>query len=202
MMVFNLTDEHQLVRQTAREFAEQHLKPIAAELDQTARFPAEIVKQMAELGFMGIAIPEAYGGAGMDYLSYALVVEEISRVCGSTGVILSAHSSLACDPINANGTEEQKNKFLTPMASGKKIGCFGLTEPAAGSDAGSLKTSAVLEKDEWVLNGSKIFITNGAEAEVAVVFAVTDREKGAKGISALSWKKAPPAFPSVKRKKN
>ena len=193
-MNLNLTEEQKLVQQTAREFAEKNIKPIAAELDQTGRYPAEVISKMAELGFMGIAFPEAYGGAGMDYLSYALVVEEISRACGSTGVILSAHSSLACDPIAANGTDEQKKKFLTPMAAGRKIGCYGLTEPSAGSDVSSLKTTAVLEKDEWVLNGTKLFITNGGQAEVAVVFAITDKSKGPKGISAFIVEKGTPGF--------
>ena len=153
-MYFYLTDEQRMVQQVAREFAENEVKPIAAELDQTGRFPTELIKRMSGLGFMGIAIPQEYGGAGMDYVSYALVVEEISRACGSTGVIMSAHSSLACDPINSNGTEEQKKQFLTPLAAGQKIGCLGLTESGAGSDVSSIKTAAVEKGDKWVINGT------------------------------------------------
>jgi len=200
-MNFNFTEEQKLVRDTARDFAENQVKPLAKELDETSRYPTELIAQMAELGFMGIAYPEKYGGAGMDYVSYAIVVEEISRACGSTGVILSAHSSLACDPIYNYGTEEQKIKYLKPMASGKKIGCLGLTEPGAGSDAASLKTTAELKGNEWILNGTKLFITNGGQAEVAVILAVTDKSKGYKGISAFIVEKGVPGYSVGKAEK-
>ncbi|MBI4834767.1 MAG: acyl-CoA dehydrogenase [Planctomycetes bacterium] len=200
-MDFQLTEEQKLVRDTARDFAENQVKPIAADLDATSRYPAELVAQMSELGFMGVAFPEKYGGAGMDYLSYSIVVEEISRACGATGVIVSAHSSLACDPIYNFGTEEQKLKFLKPMASGKKLGCLGLTEPGAGSDAASLKTIAELKGNEWVLNGTKLFITNGGQAEIAIVIAITDKEKGYKGISAFIVEKGSPGFSVGKAEK-
>jgi len=196
-----LTEEQRLVRETARDFAENKVKPLAAELDASARFPSELIPQMAELGFMGVPYPEKYGGAGMDYIAYALVVEEISRACGSTGVIISAHTSLACDPIYNYGTEEQKQKFLKPMASGKKIGCFGLTESGAGSDAAALKTSAELKGNQWLINGTKLFITNGGQAEVAVIFALTDREKKHKGISAFIIEKGTPGFSIGKTEK-
>ena len=171
-MDFYLSEEQKLVRDTARDFAENQVKPLAAELDSTSRFPAELIPQLAEMGFMGVAYPEKYGGAGMDYVSYAIVIEEISRACASTGVIISAHSSLACDPIYNYGTEEQKMKFLKPMASGKKIGCLGLTEPGAGSDAANVKTTSELVGNEWIINGTKLFITNGGQAEVAVTVAL------------------------------
>lgn len=193
-MNFCLTEEQQMVQNVAREFAEDKVRPLAAELDQTGRFPAELINQMAELGFLGVVFPEEYGGAGMDYISYAVVVEEISCACGSTGIIMSAHSSLVCDPIYAYGTEEQKRRFLVPLVKGKKIGCYGLTEPGAGSDAASIKTTAELSGDEWIINGTKLFITNGAEAEVILVFAVTDKEKGKRGISAFIVEKNTPGF--------
>ncbi len=193
-MHFNLTDEQQMVQQVAREFAEKEIKPLAAELDKTGRFPTELIQRMSELGFLGIAMPEEYGGAGMDYFTYALVVEEISRACASTGVIVSAHSSLVCDPIYANGTEEQKKKFLMPLASGKKIGCLSLTESGAGSDVSSIKTTALLEGNEWIINGSKLFATNGAQADITIVVAVTDKSKGHRGQSAFIVEKGTPGF--------
>ena len=193
-MDFMLTDEQRALQDMVHDFAEKELKPIAAELDEHHKFPAEVVAQMAELGLMGVAYPEKYGGAEMDYQSYAIVIEELSRGCAGTGVICSAHSSLACDPIYHFGTEAQKMKFLVPMAQGKSIGCFGLTEPGAGSDASSLKTHAKRFGDEYVLNGSKIFITNAVEAKVAVVFAATDKEKGARGISAFIVEADTPGF--------
>lgn len=200
-MDFYLSEEQKLVRDTARDFAENQVKPLAAELDATSRFPAELIPQLAEMGFMGVAYPEKYGGAGMDYVSYAIVIEEISRACASTGVIISAHSSLACDPIYNYGTEEQKMKFLKPMASGKKIGCLGLTEPGAGSDAANVKTTAELVGNEWVINGTKLFITNGGQAEVAVTLGVTDKDKGTKGISAFIIEKGTPGFTIGKSEK-
>ncbi len=184
-MEFELNDIQTMVRDTARKFAREEVAPLAAEMDKEARFRPELVKQMAELGFLGAAIPEAYGGAGMDYQCYAIIVEELSAACASTGVVVSAHSSLCCDPILKFGTEEQKKKFLPPLASGQMLGCLGLTEPQAGTDAGNVKTTAVLDGDAWVLNGTKIFITNGGPAGVAVVIASTDRSAKHKGLSAF-----------------
>ncbi len=184
-MNFELDDVQTLVRDTARRFAQEEIAPLAAEMDKTATFRPELVRKMGELGFMGVAIPEQYGGGGMDYRCYALVVEEISAACAATGVIVSAHSSLCCDPILKFGTEEQKRKYLPPLASGQMLGCLALTEPQAGSDAGSVRTTAVLDGNEWVLNGTKIFITNGGPAGVAVVIASTDRSKKHKGLSAF-----------------
>ncbi len=184
-MNFELDDVQTLVRDTARRFAQEEIAPLAAEMDKTAAFRMELVRKMGELGFMGVAIPEQYGGGGMDYRCYALVIEEISAACAATGVIVSAHSSLCCDPILKFGTEEQKQKYLPPLASGHMLGCLALTEPQAGSDAGSVRTTAVLDGNEWVLNGTKIFITNGGPAGVAVVIASTDRSKRHKGLSAF-----------------
>ena len=184
-MDFELNDIQTMVRDTARKFAREEVAPVAAEMDKAARFRPELVRQLGELGFLGAAIPEAYGGAGMDYQCYAIIVEELSAACASTGVVVSAHSSLCCDPILKFGTEEQKKKFLPPLASGRMLGCLGLTEPQAGTDAGNVKTTAVLDGDAWVLNGTKIFITNGGPAGVAVVIASTDRSAKHKGLSAF-----------------
>ncbi len=184
-MNFELDDVQTLVRDTARRFAQEEVAPLAAEMDKTATFRMELVKQMGELGFMGVAIPEQYGGGGMDYRCYSIVVEELSAVCASTGVVVSAHSSLCCDPIYRFGTEEQKKKYLVPLASGQMLGCLGLTEPQAGTDAGAVRTTAVLDGNEWVLNGTKIFITNGGQAGVAVVIASTDRSAKHRGLSAF-----------------
>ncbi|WBW98557.1 acyl-CoA dehydrogenase [Oceanirhabdus sp. W0125-5] len=184
-MIFELTREQQYVRQMMREFAENEVKPIAAEIDETERFPIENVEKMAKLGVMGIPIPTEFGGAGGDNISYAIAVEELSRVCGSTGVILSAHMSLCTAVINQFGTPEQKEKYLHDLASGKKIGAFGLTEPNAGTDAAGQQTTAVLDGDNYILNGQKIFITNGGAADTFIVFAMTDKSKGVKGITAF-----------------
>ena len=184
-MHFELSDVQKLVVETACKFATEVVGPLAAKMDKEGKFQMKLVRQMGELGFMGVAFPEEYGGGGMDYQSYALVVEALSKVCASTGVVVSAHSSLCCDPIYRYGTEEQKQKFLPPLLSGQMLGCLGLTEAQAGSDAANLKTTAVLDGDRWVLNGSKIFITNGGPAGVAVVIAVTDKAAGAKGLSAF-----------------
>ncbi len=184
-MDFELNDIQTMVRDTARKFAREEVAPLAAEMDKEARFKPELVQQMGELGFLGAAVPEAYGGAGMDYQCYAIIVEELSSACASTGVVVSAHSSLCCDPILKFGTEEQKKQFLPPLASGQMLGCLGLTEPQAGTDAGNVKTTAVLDGDAWVLNGTKIFITNGGPAGVAVVIASTDRSAKHKGLSAF-----------------
>src|SRR5512139_1157828 len=174
-MDFELDDIQKMVRDTARKFAKEEVAPLAAEMDKTAKFRMDLVKKMADLGCLGVAFPEEYGGGGMDYRCYAIVIEELSTVCASTGVVVSAHSSLCCDPIYKNGTEDQKKKYLVPLASGRMLGCLGLTEPQAGTDAGNQKTTAVLDGNEWVLNGSKIFITNGGPAGVCVVIAATDK---------------------------
>jgi alkylation response protein AidB-like acyl-CoA dehydrogenase len=184
-MDFELDDIQKMVRDTSRKFAREEVAPYAAEMDRTATFRADLVRQMGELGFLGAAIPEEYGGGGMDYRCYSIIVEELSAVCASTGVVVSAHSSLCCDPILNNGTEEHRKTYLTLLASGRTLGCLGLTESQAGSDAVNQKTTAVLDGDQWVLNGSKIFITNGGQAGVAVVIAVTDKTAGSRGLSAF-----------------
>ena len=198
-MDFMLSKEHEMARALFREFAEKEVKPLAQEVDETEEFPRATVEKMAKLGFMGIPVPKEYGGQGCDPLTYAMCVEELSKVCGTTGVIVSAHTSLCCDPIMTYGTEEQKQKFLVPLAKGEKIGAFGLTEPGAGTDAQGQQTKAVLDGDEWVLNGSKCFITNGKEADVYVIFAVTSVVTDAKGrskkmISAFIVEKGTPGF--------
>lgn len=191
-MLFQTTPAHEELRAKVRAFAEEEIKPIAFQLDQQNEFPDEAIKKLGKLGLMGIPYPKEYGGAGLDALSYAIAVEELSRVDGGTGVILSAHVSLGSWPIFAYGTEEQKKKYLVPLASGEKIGAFGLTEPNAGSDAGGTETTAVLKGDHYVLNGGKIFITNAPKADTYVVFAVTTPDIGTKGISAFivekGWK--------------
>jgi butyryl-CoA dehydrogenase len=184
-MVFDLTDEQEMIQDMARNFAQKEVLPKAAELDETARFPEELVRQMAELGLMGVAVPEEYGGAGMDNICYAIAMEEISRACASTSVIMSVNNSLACDPILTYGSEEQKRKYLVPLASGRHLGCFGLTEPGAGSDAGSQKTIAVRDGSYYLVNGTKNFITNAPQADTCVLFTMTDKEKKHKGITAF-----------------
>jgi alkylation response protein AidB-like acyl-CoA dehydrogenase len=202
-MNFELTEEQNLIRDMVREFAEKEVAPSAAVRDEEERFDRDLMfGRLAELGLTGIVFPEQYGGAGADYISYAIAVEELSRVCASTGVTLSAHLSLGTNPIYLFGTEEQKMKFLVPMAQGEKMGAFGLTEPAAGSDAGGTKTTAVLEGNEWVLNGTKVFITNAGEAETYVVFARTDKTaKKHHGISAFIVEKGTPGFTFGKKEK-
>ncbi|MDU1315025.1 MAG: acyl-CoA dehydrogenase [Clostridium septicum] len=184
-MNFQLTREQELVKQMVREFALNEVKPIAAEIDETERFPIENVEKMAKLKMLGIPFAKEYGGAGGDTLSYILAVEELSKVCATTGVIVSAHTSLCASLIEQFGNKDQKEKYLSDLASGKKLGAFGLTEPGAGTDAAGQQTVAVLEGDHYVLNGSKIFITNGGVAETFIVFAMTDKSKGTKGISAF-----------------
>ncbi len=195
-MNFDLTEEHQLLRQTVRAFAEKEVAPGVRERDENERFDRAVMfDRVAELGLAGIVFPEEYGGAGADYISYAIAVEELSRVCASTGVTLSAHLSLGANPIFLFGTEEQKKKYLVPLAEGSKLGAFGLTEPSAGSDAGGTKTTAVLDGDEYVLNGNKIFITNGGDAETYIVFARTDKAaQKHHGISAFIVEKGTPGF--------
>ena len=184
-----------------REFAEKEVKPLAAEVDEEERFPMETVKKMAKIGLMGIPIPTQYGGAGGTNIMYGMAVEELSRVCATTGVILSAHTSLCCAPILEAGTEEQKMKYLPKLASGEWIGAFGLTEPNAGTDAAGQQTIAVDCGDHWVLNGSKIFITNGSYADVFIVIAMTDKSLGTKGISAFIVEKSFPGFSIGKKEK-
>ncbi len=184
-MNFELTEEQRMIQDMSRKFAEKEIKPIAAELDRTHRHPAEICAKMGELGLMGITIPEEYGGAGMDYICYVLAMIEISKACASCGIIMSVCNSLYNFPVFAYGTEEQKQKYLRPVASGEVLGCYGLTEAGAGSDPASMKTIAVLDGDEWVINGVKRFITNGNVARYCVLAAVTDKTAGYKGISSF-----------------
>lgn len=184
-MNFKLTKEQQMVRNVMKEFTEKEVKPIAAEIDETEQFPRETVNKMAKYNMLGIPFPVEYGGAGGDELSYAIAVEELSKACATTGVILSAHTSLGCWPIYKFGTEEQKQKYLVPLAKGEHLGAFGLTEPNAGTDAAGQQTTAVLHGDDYILNGSKIFITNGGQADTYIIFAMTDKSKGTRGISAF-----------------
>ncbi len=184
-MKFDFTEEQIMVRDTARDFAVRELDPIAAKLDEECTYPADKIEMLAEMGFLGVAIPEENGGGGMDYVSYVLAMEEISRACAGTGVIMSVNNSLVCHPLFKFGTDEQKVEFLEPLAAGEKLGCFGLTEPGAGSDVSSMKTTAVLDGDEWVLNGEKNFITNAPNAQIAIIFANTDKGAGNRGITAF-----------------
>jgi len=184
-MLFDLTEEQRMIQDMARQLAQKEVLPLAAALDEEERYPAELVAQMAELGLMGVAVPERYGGAGMDTVCYAIAIEEIARACASTAVIMSVNNSLVCDPILHYGSEDLKNRCLVPLASGKALGCFGLTEPGAGSDAAALKTTAVRQGDHYVVNGTKNFITNAPVADYCVLFAVTDKEKKHKGITAF-----------------
>ena len=184
-MNFVLSEEHTMARTLFRTFAENEVKPLAQELDEQERFPTETVEKMAAYGFLGIPVPKEWGGQGADTLAYAICVEELSRVCATTGVIVSAHTSLCADPIRKSGTQEQKEKYLVPLAAGRSLGAFGLTEPGAGTDAAGQQTKAVLRGDHYILNGTKIFITNGGVADTYVIFAMTDKSKGTKGISAF-----------------
>ena len=197
-MDFTLGKEHEMARTLFHDFAEKEVKPLAQEVDEEERFPVETVEKMAKNGFLGIPVPKEYGGQGCDPLTYAMCVEELSKVCGTTGVIVSAHTSLCMDPIMTFGTEEQKQKFLVPLAKGEKLGAFGLTEPGAGTDAQGQQTKAVLDGDEWVLNGSKVFITNGKEADIYVIIAVTGvvevKGRKKKEISAFIVEKGTPGF--------
>lgn len=193
-MDFGFTKEHEMARTLFRDFAINEVKPIATEIDEKEEFPWDNVRKMMKLGFMGIPMPKEYGGQGCDTLAYAMCVEELSKVCGTTGVIVSAHTSLCAEPIKQYGTEEQKRKYLVPLSNGEKLGAFGLTEPNAGTDAATQQTKAVLDGDSYVLNGTKIFITNGKEADTYVIFAMTDKAKGNKGISAFIVEKGTPGF--------
>ena len=200
-MNLELTEEQKLLQKSVREFAEAEVKPHAKKIDETHRFPRDTFQKAAELGLTGIAVPENYGGAGMDHICYSIVIEEISRVCASTGTILSVQNSLFCDPILRFGNEEQKQKFLVPFARGEKIGCYALTEPQAGSNAAALTTKAVLKGDRYIVNGTKAWITNGGAADAAVVYVNTHPEKGEKGITALVVEKGSKGFTVGKEEK-
>ena len=200
-MDFQLSKEHEMARSLFKDFAEKEVKPLAIKVDDTHEFPRETVSKMQKLGFMGIPIPKEYGGQGCDPLTYVMCVEELAKVCGTTSVIVSAHTSLCCDPIMTFGTEEQKQKYLIPLAQGKLLGAFGLTEPGAGTDAQGVQTKAVLSEDgkEWILNGSKCFITNGKEADIYIIIAYTDivedkRGRKQKKFSAFIVEKNTPGF--------
>lgn len=193
-MPYMLTEEQKMMRDMVRKLAENEIAPRAVEIDRTHEFPRDNIKKMGELGLMGVPIPEEYGGAGCDFLSYIITIEEISRACASTGVILAVHTSVGTLPILYFGTEEQKRKYIPKLASGEYLGAFALTEPHAGSDPSKIKTTARLEGDYYIVNGSKIFITNGGEADIYCTFVVTDKSKGHKGITALLVEKDTPGF--------
>ncbi|HEY8429953.1 MAG TPA: acyl-CoA dehydrogenase [Sandaracinaceae bacterium] len=193
-MNFELTEEQKLIQQMARDFAEREVAPKARELDREGRWPSELVARMGELGLLGVAVPTEYGGAGADNVSYALAMEEIARACASTAVIMSVNNSLVCDPLLKFGTEEQKKRWLEPLASGRMLGCFGLTEPASGSDAGNMATFAEEDGNHWILNGSKNWITNGPHADLILVFAAHERGAGHKGTTAFVVEKGTPGF--------
>ncbi len=193
-MDLELSEEQKLLQKSVREFAESEVRPLAKELDETGHFPRELFKKAAELGLTGVAFPESEGGAGFDHVAYTIVIEEISRCCASTGVILSVQNSLYCDPIHRYGTDEQKKKFLAPFARGEKIGCYALTEPQAGSNAAALQTKAVKKGNAYVINGTKAWITNGGAADAAIVYVNTDPARGEKGITALVAEKGARGF--------
>lgn len=193
-MDFLLNEEEKMMQDMVRNFAAKEVAPLAAKMDETGEFPVELVKKMGELGLMGVDVPEEYGGAGMNYMCYAIAIEELARYCGNTSVIMSVNNSLVCSPLQKFATEEQKKKYLVPLASGKKLGCFGLTEPNAGSDAGSIQTTAVKDGDYYVLNGSKIFITNATHADTALIFASTDKSLKHKGITCFIVEKGMKGF--------
>jgi len=200
-MNFELNDDHLMMREMVRNFAEQECAPGARERDEREEFPMDLWKKCGDLGLTGVTFPEEYGGVGADYISYGITIEELSRVDPSLGVIISAHSSLCANPINLFGTDEQKKKYLTPLATGEKMGAFGLTESMAGTDASETRTTAVKEGDEYVINGSKIFITNGYYADTYVITAQMDHSKGHKGISAFILEKGTPGFTFGKKEK-
>ncbi|MCL6634803.1 MAG: acyl-CoA dehydrogenase [Peptococcaceae bacterium] len=193
-MIFKLSEEQEMIRKTVRDFAESEVAPRAAEMDEKEDYDWSLWDKMAEMGLTGIPYPEEYGGAGMDNLCYAIAVEELARVCGSTSVLISAHTSLCAWPIYKYGTEEQKQKYLVPLNEGRTVGAMGLTEPSAGSDAGSIKLSAKLDGDHYILNGTKIFITNAYKADTYVIIASTDRSKGHRGTAAFIVEKGTPGF--------
>jgi alkylation response protein AidB-like acyl-CoA dehydrogenase len=193
-MDFELTEEHQMIRRMVREFARKEIAPRAEEIDEADEFAWDIFRKMGEVGLLGLPFPQEYGGSGADYLSLVIALEEVARASGSVAITFDAHTSLCCEPLYLFGTEEQKRKYLTPLACGEKIGAFGLTEPQAGSDAGATRTRAVRDGDEWVINGQKIFITNGSVADVIVITAKTDPQKGTRGISSFIVEKDTPGF--------
>jgi len=193
-MDFEFTEEQQMIRKMVRDFAENEIRPIAKEMDASEEFPWDVIRKMGSLGLMGLTIPEEYGGAGADTITYAIAVEEVSRVSGSVGITLAAHTSLGLYPIYRFGDEAQKSKYLPSLASGSGLAAFGLTEPEAGSDAGAIKTTAVLDGDQWVINGQKTFITSGSIADVIIVAVITDRAAGTRGISNLIVEKDTPGF--------
>jgi len=196
---FSLTEQQRMIKDVAADFAQKEVAPLAAELDRQERFPRELVGRMAELGFLGMNVPEEYGGAGLDMLCYILAMEEVSKACASTGVIMSVNNSLVCWPLETYATETQKQKFLTPLAKGEKLGAYCLSEPGAGTDAANQQTRARKEGDEWVLNGMKNFITNGANADTLIVFAMVDPEQKHKGISAFIVETDRPGFEVIRK---
>jgi butyryl-CoA dehydrogenase len=198
---FELTQEQKLLQKSVREFAESEVRPLAKELDETGHFPRGLFKKAAELGLTGVAFPESEGGAGFDHIAYTIVIEEISRCCASTGVILSGHNSLYCEPVHRYGTEEQRKKLLVPFARGERIGCFALTEPQAGSNAAALQTRAVRKGDTYIVNGTKAWITNGGAADAAIVYVNTEPAKGEKGITALVVERGTPGYKVGKEEK-
>ena len=200
-MNLDLSEEQKMLQRMVREFAESEVRPLAREIDETGDFPRETFRKAAELGLTAVALPESEGGAGFDHISYSIVIEEISRVCASTGVILSVQNSLYCDPIHRYGTEQQRAKFLAPFARGEKIGCYALTEPQAGSNAAALATKAVRNSDRYIVNGTKAWITNGGVADAALVYVNTDPAKGEKGITALVIERGTPGFKVGKEEK-
>ena len=193
-MDFRLTKEQKMIQTMVRDFTDSEIRPIAQEIDASGEFPWVTIKKMAKLNMMGLAVPKEYGGAGVDAISYAIAIEEIAKACASTSVILAVHNSVCCYPIYKDGTEEQKQKFLVPLARGEKLGAFALTEPSAGTDAGAVATTAVLDGDEWVLNGNKIFITSGSEADTVLVIVSTDPGKGTRGLSTFIIEKGTPGY--------
>lgn len=200
-MDFTLTKEQILMQELYRKFAETEVKPLAEIIDEEERFPEENLKKFAACGFMGIPFPKEYGGQGADNLAYSMCIEEMAKVCATSAVIISAHTSLCCQPIFQFGTEEQKQKYLVPLAKGEKLGAFGLTEPGAGTDSSMQQTTAVLDGDEYVLNGTKVFITNGGYADIYVVIAMTDKSKGNRGISAFIVEKGTEGFKFGKKER-
>jgi butyryl-CoA dehydrogenase len=193
-MDFTLTKEQQMLQQMVRDFTQKEIEPIASALDKEGRFPEEIIRKLGEIGVMGMTVPKEYGGAGADTVSYTIAIEEIARACASTAVVVSVNNSLACFPLLAFGTEEQKQRFLVPLAKGEKLGAFGLTEPSAGSDAAMQQTTAIKKGEEYFINGVKHFITNASRADIYIIFAMEDKTKGTRGISAFIIEKGDPGF--------
>ncbi len=193
-MDFNFTKEQQMVRDTVRKFSEMEIKPIAAEIDESGEYPWPVLKKMGELNIMGMTVPKEWGGAGVDSISYVIAIEEIAKACGSTSVIMAVHNSVCCYPIYKYGNDFQREKFLKPLVTGEQIGGFALTEPGAGSDAGAVRTRAILDDDNYILNGDKVFITSGSEAGVILLIASTDPSKGIKGLSAFLVEKGTPGY--------